>query len=225
MNYKITLLTLILLSMLYGTTMAQKVNQITIYPTNPKNNDTIYIISDLSYHGNCTYGLLNTNIIIKDSVIHITPFYCGYLDSTLCSSIDTFKIAPLTKGKFSVKIEYHQGSICPVSNFDEIIAKFDTMLSVADLTNLADYKNPGTKISVYPNPTNDHLIIDFEDSPYTADYQVQIINSTGQKVYQNSINHNQFLVTLTNRFESGIYFVYITELNKKTIEKKIIVLK
>ena len=130
-------LTLIAVIGLSTTTISQVVNQIIISPSNPTVNDTICVISDFSYYGGCPFGLTYSNTGLADSIIYINPTYCGYGTTTLCNSIDTFKIGPFPIGNYTISIDYHQGSVCPISNFDAVIANFDTLLTVSGPTSSA----------------------------------------------------------------------------------------
>lgn len=138
---------------------AQGVNQVTIYPVNPSANDTIYVISDFTYHGNCSFGLVYSYSYLAGSVIYILPTYCGYGDTTLCNSIDTFKTGPFPAGNYTVSIEYHQGSICPASGFDATIALFDTSVVIGAPTGLTDEMDDTSLIKIYPNPSSGIIYI------------------------------------------------------------------
>src|SRR5687767_8286719 len=103
------------------TVNAQTVNLIYTIPYVPSPGDSIKIVSDFSYYGNCSYGMVSLYSYLQDSTIIVIPTYCGYGDSTWCNSIDTFTVGPYPEGSYSLHIEYHQGSICPISGFDATI--------------------------------------------------------------------------------------------------------
>ena len=86
-------------------TFGQGVNNITIQPSNPTATDTVFVISDFSYYGNCAVGLVNEDIIQSGTVINIYPEYCGFGGSTLCNSVDTFSLGVLPIGNYIVNIE------------------------------------------------------------------------------------------------------------------------
>lgn len=106
---------------------AQVLNHITISPANPTSTDSIKIITDFSYFGNCSFGMVYSYSSINDSVIYIAPTYCGYGDSTLCTSIDTLTLGPFQEGNYALIIDFHQGSVCPISDFDAQLVQFDTI--------------------------------------------------------------------------------------------------
>lgn len=139
------------------TIKAQVINKLEIKPVNPTEVDTIMIISDFSYKGNCVYGFIGSNNQLDGSIINVMPLYCGYGDSTLCNTIDTFKVGPFSIGNYKINIDYHQGSICPYSGFDATIAHFDTSVVISAFNSLPHYLN--SNISIYPNPSTGKISV------------------------------------------------------------------
>ncbi|HKR03745.1 MAG TPA: T9SS type A sorting domain-containing protein [Bacteroidia bacterium] len=157
---KTLFLSLIALTVLATTTLSQGVNQITISPSNPTANDTITVISNFSYYGNCSFGLVHYYTYFVNPLIQIIPTYCGYGDTNLCNSIDTFKTGPFPGGNYTISIEYHQGSICPLSGFDATIAQFDTSIIVSTASGTPDFSiTHNSFLSIYPNPSSNSIHI------------------------------------------------------------------
>jgi hypothetical protein len=125
----------ILLILFIGTQMSygQIVNSASLHPNSPTSTDTILVISDFSYFGNCTVGLVNYTTNQTNFVIDIHPEYCGYGDSTWCNVIDTFSLGVLPVGNYTINIEYHQGTVCGGS-FDTIIETHSTTLEIGSLS-------------------------------------------------------------------------------------------
>ena len=137
------------------TTFGQVVNDIIIEPSNPIANDTIFVVSDFSYNGNCAAGIVNSQINQSGSVINIYPEYCGFGDSTLCNAVDTFYLGVLPFGNHTINIEYHQGTVC-AGNFDTIIANFDTTFQIGVLS-IDPIASMDMEVSVFPNPTSSYV--------------------------------------------------------------------
>ncbi|HOZ87530.1 MAG TPA: hypothetical protein PL029_07220, partial [Bacteroidia bacterium] len=167
---------------------AQTVNQFTILPANPTPLDTIMIITNLTYTGNCTYGLAYTYTSVTGSTIHINPTYCGYWDSTACNSTDTFKVGPFPNGTWQINMEFHQGSVCPISNFDATIYQLDTFVVIASANGLS-YRggNPNFPLLFYPNPAHDHVIVDVTNLAALHHCELIVTNILGQKVLETRI--------------------------------------
>ena len=179
MNFNSTyfkILRILILIIIASNFYCQGVNQITIFPVNPTQNDTIYISSDFTYYGNCSAGLVQIETIQNGSNIQILPVYCGFYDTTLCNSIDTFKIEPLLSGNYQINVEYHQGSICPASAFDTILANFDTTIYVGALGEILSKQKSNVHIS--PNPTND--IISLDINGYNGSVKTELYDLSGR---------------------------------------------
>ena len=115
--------------------LGQSINSISIHPTHPTSNDTIFLVSQFTFYGNCSAGMINAPINQSGSTITVSPEYCGYGGFTLCYSTDTIVIGILTSGSYQINIEYHQGTVCGGS-FDTIIANYDTSFQVATVTGI-----------------------------------------------------------------------------------------
>lgn len=80
-------------------------------------------------------------------------------------------------------------------------------------------------ITVYPNPSNGILLIEFADNLNVQNYRVNIINTLGQVLYTSQITQQLTNVDLNTFINKGIYFIHITNNENKTIEIKKIILQ
>ena len=191
---------------------SQVINQLTITPANPTASDTITVIWDLTYTGNCAFGMVSVYSFVNDSTITIAPTYCGYFDTTVCNSIDTFKIEPVGQGNYTIQMEFHQGSICPLSGFDALIAQLDTNIVVTPLSGLPE-NHHHTTLTITPNPANDHLTID----GLAANSKIQICDSTGKIVIEEMTRSKNNVLDIS-KLRDGVYFLK-TENGVKKIVK------
>jgi len=196
-----TCITCLVLSTL---SLAQVVNSITIIPSNPSTTDTIKIISDFSYFGNCSFGLVSQYTWFTDSTIHVEPTYCGYGATTLCNSIDTFNIGTYPIANYIIRIDYHQGSVCPFSGFDATIAQFDTTFTVSPTSGLLDNSHEKeVGISIYPNPNEGRFSMKSESKIIS----LEIKNILGVRVYYKSTNAKLVEIDLLDQ-KSAIYIYH-----------------
>jgi hypothetical protein len=94
-------------------------------------------------------------------------------------------------------------------------------------TNLVGF-NPVTyqnSIKIFPNPTNDHVTIDYGNYATLSGYQLKIENSLGQQVFQTTINQQSSYLNLSNWGGNGIYFVRLIDPQGNTIDIRKIVLQ
>ena len=113
----------------------------------------------------------------------------------------------------------YTGNIC-ITN----ITVTDTLLINTTITgyNPITYLNT---IKVYPNPSHDHITIDNGNLATLNGYQMKITNSLGQIVFQNTINQQQFYLSLTGWTGNGLYFLYLIDGQGNIIDIRKIVLQ
>jgi hypothetical protein len=80
-----------------------------------------------------------------------------------------------------------------------------------------------SKIMVYPNPTNDHITIDYGGYANMSGYTLKVTNTLGTTVFTTAINQKTSYVGLNDWCGHGVYFIYINDKKGNTIDiKKII---
>jgi hypothetical protein len=114
--------------------------------------------------------------------------------------------------------DLYNGNICYQN-----ITVTDTLLINMGITgfNPVTYNNT---IKIFPNPTNDHITIDYGNFASLSGYQLKIINSLSQIVFQTNITQQSDYLNLTTWGGNGLYFVQIidTQGNISDIRKIVI---
>ncbi|MFN5208331.1 MAG: T9SS type A sorting domain-containing protein, partial [Bacteroidota bacterium] len=100
----------------------------------------------------------------------------------------------------------------------------DTLLIQTTITSINPPNNSNT-LRVFPNPTNDHITIDYGNFSIMNGYQLKIENSLGQQVFQTNITQQSDYISLTNWGGNGLYFVRIINPQGNTIDIRKIVLQ
>lgn len=97
------------------------------------------------------------------------------------------------------------------------------VLPPIDLLNGIDNPSDGNQqMSVYPNPCNSKLFVDFEQKE-KCDVNVAIFNSLGMVVFTKIINTNQMPAVINvSGWQNGVYYLQ-AKISDKTISKKILV--
>jgi hypothetical protein len=115
--------------------------------------------------------------------------------------------------------DLYNGNICY-----QTITVTDTLLINMGITgyNPVTYNNT---IKIFPNPTNDHITIDYGNYTSLNGYQLKIENSLGQQVFQTNINQQSNYLSLTNWGGNGLYFVRVIDPQGNTIDIRKIVLQ
>ena len=104
------------------------------------------------------------------------------------------------------------------------IAVTDTLVINTTITSLNPPNNANT-IKVFPNPTNDHITIDYGNFSVMNGYQLKIENSLGQQVFLTNITQQSDYLNLTTWGGNGLYFVHIIDTQGNTIDIRKIVLQ
>jgi hypothetical protein len=105
-----------------------------------------------------------------------------------------------------------------------LITVTDTLLINTTITSLNPPNNANT-IKVFPNPTNDHITINYGNFSVMNGYQLKIENSLGQQVFQTNITQQSDYLNLTSWGGNGLYFVHIIDPQGNTIDIRKIVLQ
>lgn len=105
-----------------------------------------------------------------------------------------------------------------------LITVTDTLVINTTITSLNPPNNANT-IKVFPNPTNDHITINYGNFLLMNGYQLKIENSLGQQVFQTNITQQSDYLNLTTWGGNGLYFVRIIDPQGNTIDIRKIVLQ
>jgi hypothetical protein len=81
------------------------------------------------------------------------------------------------------------------------------------------------KISIYPNPANDHITIDCGTLANVSGWNLKITNILGQEVFNQPMNTQQYVVPLNTWTGQGVYFVKIYDAQGTLINTKKIILQ
>lgn len=177
------------------------------------------------YDGYVQRFYVNNSLIASDSVIgpldnYNSPFYIG--DNTTASdkiegNVDDVRIYNRALTPDEIENLFHDG-LCKtfISVTDTLVINW-TINSVNPLT----YENT---IKVYPNITSDHITIENTNVNLLAGYNLKIVNSAGQIVFNSVVNTPSFYLDLSTWTGQGMYFVYLTDANNNLIDVKKIVL-
>ena len=175
-----------------------------------------------------TLGQWEHVVAVYDSV-DIKIFINGILMNTTPSSgVVTMNNADLTFGLATFAgLQYAYGTLDDIGIWNraltqqeitnlyntgicfQTITVTDTLIINANLTgfNPITYQNT---IKVYPNPTNDHINIDFGSNYSTlAGYTMRIDNSIAQTVFSTPVNQQNYFVDMNTWTGNGVYFVYL----------------
>jgi hypothetical protein len=162
--------------------------------------------SQYNYH----IGAFNATSIACGGSLGISQAFNGIIDD-----IGAWNRA-LTQQEIT---DLYNGNICY-----QTITVTDTLLINMGITgfNPVTYNNT---IKIFPNPTNDHITIDYGNFISLSGYQLKIINSLSQQVYQTNITQQSNYLNLTTWGGNGLYFIQIIDPQGNIIDIRKIVLQ
>ncbi|HRY32567.1 MAG TPA: T9SS type A sorting domain-containing protein [Bacteroidales bacterium] len=185
--------------------------------------NTSYVLYDNVFDGNwkmITYVIDNQN----DSLF-------GYINNVLYQSSQntlTNSFEPDTL----IVIGNRFSNDRPFAGFIDDIRIYNRALTGAEISLLFNEPPSGINpvscqglIRVYPNPTNNHMIIDYGDNATYIGCIIKITNSLGQLVYSNIIDQQQSIIDLNNWPRNGVYYLHLIDAHNNTIYIQKVVLQ
>jgi hypothetical protein len=155
-----------------------------------------------------------------------------YIDNVLVNTVNwtgTPQATTTTRDLLFGKLDdatnyYYQGYIDDISLYDCALSTID-IDSLFNITVTGINQNfPQNSISIYPNPTNSIINIDFGNEMSKTNYSIIMENTLGQVVFQTLTNQQNFQVDVNSFSRKGIYFVKIINNTSNAITTKKIIL-
>ena len=106
----------------------------------------------------------------------------------------------------------------------DTISVTDTLIIVVDLPSgiPPDDEN---MLMFFPNPTNDKLIIYTGNYGLMDDYNLKIVNTSGQQIFSSLIDQQMFTIDMTQFGAKGLYYIQVFDANQQLIVIRKIVLQ
>jgi hypothetical protein len=167
--------------------------------TNWLNNDDFYIGEDQYFSNNCgfsssCFGACDSNVTVYDTIT---------INDTLFANVyDTIHIYDTIQVYDTLITNVYDTTYISISVTDTLY--IDISITSAGIST-------SNTILVYPNPTNDFVIIDNGDYANMLYYKINIVNALGQSVFNYLIDVQQFNIPVTDIGPPGLYFINIVD--------------
>jgi hypothetical protein len=169
----------------------------------------------------------------------VNGYKYGYIDYTLTNTGDIVIHGWYYENTFNVPIaansllDYPYDGNCIVYDTVTVydtVAVYDTIyVSVTDTlfieTTLSTNPITQNTLTVFPNPSNDHITINTGNYALMPNYTVRIENSAGQTVFTNLVNQPLFYIDITGWTGTGLYYLYLIDPQNNTVTVRKIVLQ
>ena len=150
--------------------------------------------------------------------------YCGgnsFLSQIFHGTIDDIAVYNRKLTPFEILQLYNSNNCITY----QTITVTDTLIINANLTGISPVTFANT-IKVYPNPSKDHISIDFGSNYATMNgYTLRIDNSLSQTVYSTIVSQQSNYIDLNTWSGIGVYFVYLYDSQGHLIDVRKIVLQ
>jgi hypothetical protein len=104
-----------------------------------------------------------------------------------------------------------------------LVSVTDTLIINVNLSGISSPNNSNT-LKIYPNPANDIVFIDNGNFNSMSNYNLKIINSLGQDIFDSFINIPQFQIPITSFGGVGLYYIQLYDDTGNLIEiRKLII--
>ena len=187
----------------------------------------------ISTSGNCIDTSATATIHIVDSCIRIvndTNFINQTVyDTSIVVITDTNTINQIIYDTTFVTVIDTNFVTVTDTNFvtitdTNLVSVTDTLIINLNVIGINPPNNTNI-IKIFPNPSSDHITIDYGNFINLSGYQLKITNSLGQQMFITSINQQSSYISLSTWTGNGIYFVHLIDLLGNTVEIRKIVLQ
>lgn len=186
------------------------------------NQTTVPIESDEWYHVGITYDGSEVRYYFNGSQVYITydtdaidydggGFFvgCNFSQNNFYNGIvDDILIYDYAIDSIDMVNQYYSGICWETETIYEYIAVTDTLIIDVTLTGITPPDNINT-VKVYPNPANDYVIINTGDFASMDGYQIKIMNTLSQIVWETSITQQEYQIEVNTFGDYGTYFINI----------------
>lgn len=188
------------------------------WQSNPNNYGWLNVPQNSTYSGTTQNALLINDIQLSN---HLQPFRVIASEGT-CK--DTSNIATLNVIDTCLTIVTVYDTIFNTVTIYDSIAVTDTLIIDVTFTGMNPPNNSNT-FKVYPNPTKDKVFINTGNYTLMSDYQIKIINSLGQPVFESFVNQPLFEVNISAFGALGLYYIQLFDGGNQLIDVRKILLE
>ena len=162
--------------------------------------DSVLVLDSISIYDTTFINTFDTTFITNYDTTFITVF-----DSVLV--IDSISIFDTT---FVTYYDTNYISIYDtITYYDSVlISVTDTLIINVNLSGISSPNNSNT-LKIYPNPANDIVFIDNGNFNSMSNYNLKILNSLGQEVFNSFITIPQFQIPITSFGGLGLYYIQL----------------
>lgn len=200
----------------FGMAQSNVITNFALSPSNPQDNDSVWIIVDVQFGGSgCEEQELSHSIV--GNTVLATSHHCIGGFTALCNDQDTFSLGPLPAGNYDFILTLTTGGAPGPCTPGIIPDDMDTFsFNVSGPVGLEELEET-PRFTFSPNPARDEVRIQWN---HRGNASVQLLNMLGKEVKHASISQS---VTIDVRdLPSGIYFIKLVAGKTEQVQKLVI---
>lgn len=184
----------------------QGIDNISITPPYPTENDTVLItVSQIYNSSSCP--LHSQSVNINNFQITSSSLHCLGMLQTLCNNVDTFLIMPLSAGIYSYTHSMNSGFGFPDCTAGIVPDDIDSIQFEVISSGLKVIESLNSNVKISPNPTNANIQIVFKE--YNGPFNVEIYDLQGKWLG----NYSSNIISLAN-YKKGVYVMRVHYLER-----------
>ena len=197
----------LLFSFLEVTAQGGQINNITMSPLTPSQNDSITFVVNVGFPSGSCMAHYNELFIFNDSIVNISS-YCYGTFYYVCQDIDTIIIPPLSPGDYVFRYSLHSYSTMSDCPFFYPVDSVDVNFSVLNSLGIKDNLNRQNLFNIYSTDNGKNLIIHLNANMVRySNVRLTMMNLLGQKVNEEIFSESEYVLNIN--YPSGLYFVTI----------------
>jgi hypothetical protein len=201
---------LLLFSCLSSTLFAQlpMIQNLSISPAYPNTHDNVKIISQTVFaSGDCE--LTSSSVSVYNGIIDVYANHTLGMLTYICSSTDTISLGMLESGNY--KLRYHLSCMPYSPNTD-----LDSVSFTVQTYTGRDMKENVKQFTLFPNPAQDKLIIQFPEN--TSGTEICVLDQLGKELLRVQTSEAQKIIYI-NDLAKGMYIIKVISGTKNGFQK------
>jgi len=191
------------------------------YPNSSYTPTTSSTASDIQY-------LCGPNTVVYDTIVHSCYIYvnanctltikpnCGYCPATINVWLKNNSVLNIVTGNCSL-LNVIKEPLATINNTNSVMYTSNTCSAMSfptvncSATGIKSFENESDRVSLYPNPVNETLQLNYENFSDNDNYKIGIYNSIGQLIKEEELTFkNQTATINTKDLQNGVYVLKLS---------------
>ncbi|HEX5002593.1 MAG TPA: T9SS type A sorting domain-containing protein [Bacteroidia bacterium] len=212
----------LLLTLFSGFVSAQWIQSISVQPSSPTTNDSIFVIASVSFpSGGCSDKSQFTGVV--GNQLYGNALHCLGQLAFICSTSDTFAFPPAPAGSYTFHFQLNAGQGPSPCTPGIVAGPTDSIVFVVTPTTGLQLPPGHIEFSVLPNPASAFIDLQFQMPPQQGT-KIEIIDMNGRLFTTSFVSQVNTRIPV-EKFPAGNYLVKITDTKGFTGETRFTIIR